>query len=370
MYPDHDCFSGPEFGELKFGKCRVSVFYHDDFLAHKTGNHPEHPRRLVVMRNSILDHPVNEYLDWIEPGLCREEDVLRCHTSIHFDQVKRASEAAEASPDGLVRLDPDTVVCPDSFRAAKRAVGACLEAVDLALDGTKRIAWCPVRPPGHHATSDRSMGFCLFNNIACAAAYALDTHNLERVMIVDYDLHHGNGTQDIFYESPGVLFTSIHQSYHFPGTGHIDEIGAGEGRGYTVNFPVLAGSGDHEFALYFREVVAPLAEQFKPQLLLISIGTDAHIADHLGFLQVSTEEYRRIALLLRAIATDLDIGLVFILEGGYSLEASVDAIVESLVASTVDTFDPGDLPTPDRPNPGVLETLDLLRKAHQGIWNF
>jgi acetoin utilization deacetylase AcuC-like enzyme len=212
------------------------------------------------------------------------------------------------------------------------------------------------------------MGFCLFNNAACAAEYARSVHKLDRVMIIDHDLHHGNGTQDIFYDVPEVLYTSIHQSYHFPGTGHIDEIGSGKGRGYTVNFPVLAGSGDNEFALYFREVVAPIADQYKPQLLINSIGFDAHTADHLGFLKVSTEMFKRISLQLRAMAVDLNVGLVYTLEGGYSLEASAESIVECLVASTTEKFETGNLPMPNRPSPGVIATLEQLRRAHQGIW--
>ena len=311
---------------------------------------------------------MNENLDWPSPELCDEADVLRCHTGSHYENVRKSCEAAAEAPGGLVRLDPDTVVSEMSFIAARRAVGACCQAVDRVVSGKNRIAWCLVRPPGHHATPERSMGFCLFNNAACAAEYARAVHKLERVMIIDHDLHHGNGTQDIFYNVPNVLYTSIHQSYHFPGTGYIDEIGSGKGRGYTVNFPVLAGSGDNEFALYFREVVAPIADQFKPQLMIVSIGFDAHSADHLGFLKVSTEMFKRISLQLRAMAVQMDIGLIYTLEGGYSLEASAEAFVECLVASITDRFDAGELPQPNRPSQGAIATLDHLRQAHKGIW--
>ncbi len=369
MFPDHDMFTAPEFEDLVFKDPKTAIFYHEDFIAHRTGNHPEHPRRLVVMRDAVEDHPVNKSLDWVEPRLCEDADILRCHTSSHFENVRHACEMAEQSPDGLIRLDPDTVVSPDTFRAARRAVGACCDAVDKTIAGRHQISWCLVRPPGHHATPERSMGFCIFNNAACAAAYARAVHKLERVMIVDYDLHHGNGTQDIFYNVPEVLYTSIHQSYHYPGTGHLDEIGEGKGRGYTVNFPVLAGSGDQEFALYFREVVAPIAVQYKPELIIASVGFDAHEADHLGFLRLSSDEYRKISTLLRAIATDLEVGLIYTLEGGYSLEASAEALVECLIASTEEKFDPGTLPMPYRPSPGVMDAFDRLRAVHKGIWD-
>ncbi|MFH1675488.1 MAG: histone deacetylase [bacterium] len=369
MFPDHDLFDVPDFSDVKFTKSKTIVYFHEDFIKHRTGNHPEHPRRLVVMREAVLNSPVNEKLEWVEPGLCEEADILRCHTSAHIETVKRAVEMTKDSPDGFARLDADTVVCSDSYRAACRAIQAGCEGADRILSGKVQSAWCLVRPPGHHSTPDRSMGFCLFNNAACAAEYVRVKHGLKKVMIIDYDLHHGNGTQEIFYTDPGVLYTSIHQSYHFPGTGYIDEIGEQEGRGYTVNFPVLAGSGDGEFSLYFREIVAPIALQFEPEILILSIGFDAHSADQLGFLKVSSEQFGKITTLLRAIATELNIGIVYTLEGGYSLEASAESLIECLNASVAEKFDPGNLPYPYRPSQGAIESVERLRNTFHGIWN-
>jgi len=369
MYPDHDIFTAPDFTGVSFKGSRTTILFHDDFLKHKTGPiHPENPNRLIVMRSAILEHPVNERVTWLEPDLCDPDDIMRCHTRTLHDSIERASEHASEVPSGIVWLDPDTAVCPDTYRAARRAVGAVCRGVDLILANDYDTVWALVRPPGHHATSERSMGFCLFNNAACAAAYARAVHNIKKVMIIDYDLHHGNGTQEIFYSDPGVLYTSIHQSYHYPGSGYIGEIGQGEGRGYTVNFPVLAHSGDNEFALYFREIVAPIALQFKPQLIIISVGFDAHTIDPLGSLQVTTQMYGKIVTFLRALGSILGIGILFTLEGGYSLEAQAESVIESLVASTTEKFDHGDLPMPNRPGQSAMDGMEHLREYLTGIW--
>ncbi len=369
MFPDHDIFDAPDFQGTVFKSNRTAVIYHPDYIAHDTGNHPENPQRLIAMKAALEAHPVNSELEWVEPELCVVEDILRCHTREHHDLIKSAASRAENEPGGLVYLDPDTPVCAHTYTAALRAVGGLRMGVDMVLKKHYPNAWCMVRPPGHHATSDRAMGFCMFNNAACAAEYARKVHGLERIMIIDYDLHHGNGTQDIFYNDPGVLYTSIHQSYHYPGTGHINEIGSGEGRGYTVNFPVLASSGDCEMSLYMREIMAPIAEQYKPQLIIVSAGFDAHALDPLGYLQVSTEEYGKIVLLMHAIATDIDCGIVYTLEGGYSIEAQAESIVQSLVAATCEKLDPRELPTPNRPPQSAISAHEELRANLKGIWD-
>jgi len=367
MYPDHDIFDAPDFTDTHLDNSRTGILYHEDFLHHDTGNHPESPRRLVVMKDAIESCPECSGVEWIDPVVCGEVDILRCHTSGHHEHIKKTAERA-ATGGSIIWLDPDTPVSAGTYKAACRAVGASCQAVDMVLNDGYQSVWALVRPPGHHATPERAMGFCLFNNAACAAEYARAKHNLERIMIVDYDLHHGNGTQEIFYEDSGVLYTSIHQSYHFPGTGHLNEIGSGEGRGFTVNFPVLAGNGDGEFALYMREIVANLASQFKPQLLIVSVGFDAHHLDPLGFLQVSSAQYGKMVLLLRAIASDLGIGIVYTLEGGYSLEAQAESIVESMKASITDHFEPNDLPMPNRPAQGAQAGFETLGHTLRGIW--
>ena len=370
MYPDHDMFTAPDFSGVKFTSNRTAIFHHQDFIDHKTGpRHPETTQRLVVMKSAIEAHPVNEKLTWLVPELCDPDDILRCHTRAHHESIKRACERAEESDEKLVWLDPDTAVSPATYQAAMRAVGAVCKGVDLILNKEYDTVWGLVRPPGHHATPERAMGFCLFNNAACAAEYARAKHGIERVMIVDYDLHHGNGTQDVFYSDAGVLYTSVHQSYHFPGTGHLNETGDNDGRGYTVNFPVLAQSGDSEFALYMREIVAPIALQYKPQLIIASVGFDAHAIDPLGALQVSTQMYGRIVTFLRALSTELGTGVLYTLEGGYSLEAQAKSVVESLIAATKEKFDPGDLPMLNRTGQSATNALEHLREYISGTFD-
>ncbi|HEX9744290.1 MAG TPA: histone deacetylase [bacterium] len=371
MYPDHDNFTAPEFEDIKYAHSRIAVYSHEDFIKHHTGHHPENSNRLLVSINAIKENEVNEKIDWMSPEPCDEDDILRCHTSGHLKEVKRACDESANAPQKMIRLDPDTVVCPSSYSAATRAVGALCQGVDLLL-GQKEysIVWGLVRPPGHHAVPERSMGFCLFNNAACAAEYARANYGVERVMIIDFDAHHGNGTQDIFYSDPGVLYTSIHQSYHYPGTGHIDETGNGKGRGYNVNFPVLAGAGNDTFSLYHKEVVAPIAIAYKPQLIIVSAGFDAHIDDPLCMLQVTTEMFGQTTCLIRAFANDVGAPVIFTLEGGYNLEAMSDSLISCLEASTAESFCETDVPMRGRPSPGAVETLDHLREVLKSHWDF
>ncbi|MCK4719631.1 histone deacetylase [bacterium] len=369
MFPDHDVFDGPNFDQTIFTSSKTCVIFHNDYLLHDTGSHPENSNRLIVMKDAIEKHEVGKSIDWLQPDLCEEADILRCHSEAQLEAIKFAAHKASESGGRLAYLDPDTPVSSGTWQAALRAVGGACHAVDQVLAGTYQTVWGLFRPPGHHATPDRSMGFCIFNNVACAAEYARVKHGLKRIMIVDIDLHHGNGTQDIFYSDAGVLYSSIHQCYHYPGTGFIDETGSGDGKGYTVNFPVLAGAGDGEFAIYGREVVAQIAWQFKPELLIISIGFDAHMKDPLGSLDVSTEYYGKMVTLFRAIATELGIGVFYALEGGYSLEALSESIVECMTASVATHFDPGGLPMPYRPPISSQDMLEDLRTTFKGIWN-
>jgi len=368
MFPDHDIFDAPDFTGTQFTNSRTAVIFHNDFLLHDTGNHPENAKRLVVIMDALEHENFGDSIDWIEPELCTEDDLFRCHTRAQVERIKLANQKSIENDGRLVHLDSDTPVSPGTFQAAKRAVGASCKAVDLILEEKYQNVWGLVRPPGHHSTSERSMGFCIFNNAACAAEYARAKHGLKRIMIVDIDLHHGNGTQDIFYSDPGILYSSIHQSYHYPGTGHIDEIGANDGKGYTVNFPVLAGSGNGEFAIYGRQVIAPIAMQYLPQLLIVSFGVDAHVMDPLGALQVSTEYFAKMVTLFRAIASDLGIGIFFALEGGYSLSALSETMVECMHASVAEHFDSGCLPMPYRPSPVSQDTFDRLVAALSGYW--
>jgi acetoin utilization deacetylase AcuC-like enzyme len=238
----------------------------------------------------------------------------------------------QACANGGGQLDVDTVVSPHSFEAALHAAGGAVRMVELLLDGSAPYGFSAHRPPGHHAVTARAMGFCLFNNIALAARYALDAGGLDRVMIVDWDVHHGNGTNDIFHESDRVLFVSIHQSPLYPGTGPASDVGSGEGRGFTVNLPVSAGADDRLFCALVDQVAVPLAQAFAPQLMLISAGYDAHRDDPLGSCELTEEGYAAMTRSLRSVCEMLGIPVGCVLEGGYALGALAQSVAATLAA--------------------------------------
>jgi acetoin utilization deacetylase AcuC-like enzyme len=227
-------------------------------------------------------------------------------------------------------IDADTVVSPGSWEAALLSAGGAVGVVDALLGDDRRLAASVHRPPGHHAEIRRSMGFCLFNNVAVGARWARDRYGVERVMILDWDVHHGNGTQDVFYETDEVLFCSIHQWPLYPGTGAAGETGAGDGLGYTVNLPVPAGAGDAVYGSLVEHVAVPLAKAYKPGLILISAGYDAHADDPLADGRVTDEGYAEMAASVRAVADELDVPVGVVLEGGYDLGALARGLVATL----------------------------------------
>ncbi|MBS0583387.1 MAG: histone deacetylase family protein [Proteobacteria bacterium] len=288
------------------------LYTHSSCLRHSAGpGHPESPARLQAVLEA-LDHDRFAMLDRIEAPRATLEQLSRVHAAALIDLV-----AATAPAEGYAQLDADTAMSPDSLEAALRAAGAVCAAVDAVLDGSARRAFCAVRPPGHHATRDAPMGFCLFNNVAVGAAHAL-SKGLARVAIVDFDVHHGNGTQDIFWNSPGVLYASTHQAPLYPGTGAADETGVGN----IVNVPLPAASSSFAFREACREVVLPAVARFRPQLVLISAGFDAHYLDPLANLNLGAPDYEWITRELVDIARKHAHGRVISsLEGGYSLTA-------------------------------------------------
>ena len=262
----------------------------------------------------------------VEPCLATDEDLLRVHTQEHVDAIV-------ATRGKATMIDEDTFTSPDSDEIARLAAGAVMTGVDRALDGAPGSrALVLVRPPGHHAEADRAMGFCLYSNIAVGAAYAR-SRGCARVAIVDYDVHHGNGTQWIFYEDPTVLFVSSHQFPFYPGTGAASEKGRGEGLGFTLNIPLDAGARDEEVEHKYDEQVLPALREFKPDLLMISAGFDAHEMDPLGQLRMTTEGFARLTKTLLNLADEICEGrVVLVTEGGYDLKAledSLKAVIEA-----------------------------------------
>jgi acetoin utilization deacetylase AcuC-like enzyme len=266
-------------------------------------------------------------VDLISPRPATERELLRVHTEEHLARV--------ASSEGrVVRFDPDTQAGPRSYTAALLAAGAVADAVDRVLDGELDRAFCAVRPPGHHAFPDRAMGFCLFNNVAVGAAQAR-ARGLSRVAIIDFDVHHGNGTQDIFYPDPHVLYVSSHAYPFYPGTGALSERGEGPGRGFTVNLPLPEGMGDAEYARVYREIVEPVGCRFDPELVLVSAGFDAFGGDPLAGMRLTADGFAELADVCLSIASGSARGrAVFAFEGGYNLEGlarSGGAVMEVLL---------------------------------------
>ncbi|MEA1907703.1 MAG: histone deacetylase [Euryarchaeota archaeon] len=300
----------------------TTIIYHPDYLLHETGSHPERKERLLAIMQLIDESGIDVRKTKPEPASI--EQIQHIHNSVYIEKVKYHSEHE-------IPLDPDTVVCKDSYHAALLAAGGAIRAVDLAV--SREDAFALLRPPGHHALPDRGMGFCLFNNIAIGARHA-QRNGCERVLIVDWDVHHGNGTQHAFYDDPSVSYFSVHQYPHYPGTGSADEIGEGDGRGYTLNVPLSAGSGDAAYIDAFENILAPALLKFDPDIILVSAGFDAHTCDPLAGMAVTTAGFGRMASIVYSIAGECCEGrLAIMLEGGYDLPAlshSVLAVLEEM----------------------------------------
>ena len=308
---------------------RTVLFYHPDCTRHDSGQgHPERPQRL----HSIMEHlETRNLLDQVpvsipvEAGLASLELI---HTSAHIETVSRL--AALGRP---VAATPDTVVSPSTYRAALLAAGAVQEAIDVVVENRADNCFCVVRPPGHHAEREEMMGFCYFNNVGIAARYLQAQHGIEKVAIIDWDVHHGNGTQHSFEEDPSIFFFSIHQFPHYPGTGSRGERGRGAGSGYTLNAPMPAGSGDSEYLQVFQEELRPAMESFEPDFILISAGFDAHRADPLGAIQLTERGFEALTREVLSMAEDYCGGkVVSTLEGGYDLEATAGSAAAHLGA--------------------------------------
>jgi len=308
----------------------MKFYTHVDCLHHDPGaGHPESPARLEVILNALEGEQFST-IEKLEAPKATREQLLRVHSAEHVERIFQ-----HASLNESIHLDADTVMSAGSLEAALHAAGAVCAAVDAVLAEKFMRAFCAVRPPGHHATHRQAMGFCLFNNIALGAAQALAVHKLQRIAIVDFDVHHGNGTQDIFWNEPRVLFASTHQSPLYPGTGTSDEIGSGN----ILNAPLPSAAGSEEFRAAFESIILPRLNQFQPQLVLISTGFDAHRLDPLANLNLETEDYAWVTRKLVEIADQHACGrIVSTLEGGYNLAAlkeSVTAHVEAMMGGIV-----------------------------------
>ncbi len=293
----------------------TAYVYDERFLIHTMEGHPEFAGRLAAIDDQFAQAGLYERVIRLDVSPASQDTIAAVHTEKYLARLARTATS------GPAMFGLDTYVMPRSYEIACLAAGGVIGAVDAVMSGTADNALAAVRPPGHHAIPTAGMGFCLLNNIAIAARHALRIYGLERIAIVDFDVHHGNGTQDAFYSDPAVLFVSSHQSPLYPGTGSIHETGQGAGKGATVNIPLPPGVGDQGYVRVYDEIVMPLVQRYQPQLILVSAGFDAHWADPLANMKLSLNGYSMLAQKLCDLAAELCGGrIVFVLEGGYNLQ--------------------------------------------------
>ena len=304
---------------------KTGFIYHPQYLKHDTEPHPENPGRLQAIQKKIESSEIYPHLIFPEPRHATDNELAANHDFSHIKHVR------DSCRNGVQNLDGDTVICPDSWDAAILSAGAGLTAIDQIITGKINNAFTAVRPPGHHAERDKAMGFCLFNNVAVAARYAIQKHSLNRIFIFDWDVHHGNGTQHSFYSDPTVYYSSVHQYPFYPGTGSEDETGSGDGLGSTLNFPLDAFTGDSVYLNIIKNKLLPEIHRFRPDLIIISAGFDAHKDDPLAQMKISSNCYGEMTSLILKTAKEVCGGrLLSMLEGGYNHRALADSVFEHI----------------------------------------
>jgi acetoin utilization deacetylase AcuC-like enzyme len=328
--------------------------YSEACLDHDTGaRHPETADRLRAIREGLKRKHGVAYVD---PDPASQERVSRVHDAEYVQSLR------EFCADGGGDWDPDTVAVEESWDAILASAGLAAWVAERALDGDqgRDAPFSLGRPPGHHAVEDDAMGFCFVNNVSVAAQYALAERDVDGVAVVDWDVHHGNGTQDIWYDDDRVFFASLQESGLYPGTGELDETGEGDGEGTTLNLPLPAGAGDADYATAIEDVVAPAIERFDPGLVLVSAGFDAHRHDPISRMRVSTEGYAVMTDQLRSLADRVDAPIGFVLEGGYGLDVLAEGV--AMVHETFDGRDP--IPTDEDVDEDVADLLDDAKSTH------
>ncbi|MBC7252933.1 MAG: histone deacetylase [Actinobacteria bacterium] len=346
---------------------RTAVFYDPLFLEHDTGlGHPERAERLEKAMEMLESTRLKEKVRVLSPRDAAVEEIELVHPRPYIEDVKRVADS------GGGWLDPDTHVGTRSYHAALRSAGAALDGLERIFSGEIDNAFCLARPPGHHATATRGMGFCLFNNNAVAARFAMEKYGISRIFILDWDAHHGNGIQEIFYRDDRVLYVSLHQYPHYPGTGSYRETGEGKGEGYTVNFPLPARTGEEVYLAAFDRVIIPLALKYGPELVLVSAGYDGHFSDPLCSMLLKSTSYAEMAERLKKLAAEVCGGRMLVcLEGGYNLTAVARSITntiavlagEDLRVEDEEVYGKG-LPASDR----GMEVVELVQGVIRPYW--
>lgn len=306
---------------------KIGIVYHPDYLLHTRSDHPERMERLEKIIDLLEEKKVFERIEMIEPEPAKIEEVALIHDMEYIRSIDKACRS------GQYYLDMDTYIVPESYRIALLSVGGALAALQGVLSNKTRRVFALNRPPGHHAEHSRAMGFCIFNNVAVATAVARTAYGLKKIAIVDWDVHHGNGTQHSFESNPDVLYISIHQSPAYPGTGDIYEVGFGPGKGYTINIPLPPGSGDPEYLMFFNQLIIPVLDQFEPELIIVSAGQDIYSKDPLAGMLVTHSGFYRMTEALVDLSERYCGGkLMLCLEGGYHLDGQAGAVLQVLNA--------------------------------------
>jgi len=342
---------------------KVGIVLDKLYVDHDNGpGHPETFERVLAIVDMLKFTKLFDEVIRIEPRDATKEEITLVHTPEHYDKI------ASTKGKPKVFLDADTSTCAVSFDAALRAAGGTISAIDSVLSGEVDRAFPIVRPPGHHAEADRPMGFCLFNNAAVGAAYLTEVKGLNRVLVIDWDIHHGNGTQHIFEDTSNVLYFSSHQFPFYPGTGAAEEVGTGNGKGYTVNVPMQPGMGDNEFIKIFQEILKPIINQYKPEFILVSAGFDIYFEDPLGGMKVTPEGFAKLTRMLTDEADRICDGkIIFLLEGGYNLDGlwiSTKEVIEELLDKKRAKYDLGDSETK------VDDLIENIKKVYSDYWDF
>ncbi len=341
---------------------KIGLMYDPLFLKHKNGpNHPESPERLKSILKMLKETGFEKRLIKIDAPSTTKEQIISAHSEQLYEQIKKTKERS------FTKIDEDTSANRYSFDAAVKGAGGFIESLSLIDEGALDIAFALPRPPGHHAERDRAMGFCLFNHIAIGAAHLL-SKGYKRIFILDWDVHHGNGTQNIFYERNEVLYLSIHQFPFYPGTGSLNEVGKRKGEGFTVNIPLPAMMNDHDYLYVFEQVITPVITQYDPELILISAGFDPYIADPLGGMEVTETGFAAMTRFVMDYANKHCGGkLAFLLEGGYNVSGlySITKLVfEELFDINLTRLQPLE------PSPGCELAIESVIETYATYWNF
>lgn len=333
---------------------------HPLYTGHDLPNHPERPARVKAVWRALDESGVAQRMKRLTPYALGDEAILAVHTRQYVELLHLC-----ANHDHGMRFDADTLALPETPEIARLSAGGVVAAVDAIMTGAVDNALSVTRPPGHHAIPQRAMGFCFLSNVAIAARHAQRTYGIRRVMIVDYDVHHGNGTQDAFYDDKDVLFISTHQYPYYPGSGAVAETGAGPGLGATINIPLTAGHGDRCYAEIYRQVVWPAARRFKPELIIVSAGFDAHWDDPLAMMNLTLRGYDHLTRELIRMARELTQGrILFALEGGYDLTVLANGVLNVAYALLDDPTVSDPLGGKKEYEVDIRDLLDYVRKAH------